>query len=255
MSYPDVAAQPRFPELEQEILAFWQGDQTFEASIERRAGAEEYVFYDGPPFANGLPHYGHLLTGFVKDAVPALSHDARRPCRPALRMGLPRSARRGGGRATARHLRPPGDHRLRHREVQRLLPVVRPQVHGGVGAGTWPPARWVDFENDYRTLDLPYMESVMWAFKRLWDLGLVYEGFRVLPYSWALETPLSNTETRMDDVYKQVQDPALTVGFELESGERLLAGRRRRRGRCRRTSRSPSTRRSTTPWSSWTVDG
>ncbi|CAB4890571.1 unannotated protein [freshwater metagenome] len=84
-------------------------------------------------------------------------------------------------------------------------------------------ARWVDFANDYKTLDVSYMESVMWAFKTLWDKGLIYEGFRVLPYSWALETPLSNTETRMDDAYKQVQDPALTVAFVLETGESLLA--------------------------------
>ena len=72
-------------------------------------------------------------------------------------------------------------------------------------------ARWVDFDNDYKTLDLAYMESVMWAFKTLWDKGLVYEGFRVLAYCWRCETPLSNTETRMDDVYRDRQDPALTV--------------------------------------------
>ena len=84
-------------------------------------------------------------------------------------------------------------------------------------------ARWVDFDNDYKTLDLSYMESVMWAFKTLWDKGLIYEGFRVIAYCWRCETPLSNTETRMDDVYRDRQDPALTVGFELESGERLLA--------------------------------
>ena len=84
-------------------------------------------------------------------------------------------------------------------------------------------ARWVDFDNDYKTLDLSYMESVMWAFKTLWDKGLIYEGFRVIAYCWRCETPLSNTETRMDDVYRDRQDPALTVGFELDSGERLLA--------------------------------
>jgi len=84
-------------------------------------------------------------------------------------------------------------------------------------------ARWVDFENDYKTLDLPYMESVMWAFKTLHDKGLIYEGFRVLAYCWRCETPLSNTETRMDDVYRDRQDPALTVRFALETGESLLA--------------------------------
>ncbi len=84
-------------------------------------------------------------------------------------------------------------------------------------------ARWVDFENDYKTLDLPYMESVMWAFRSLWDKGLIYEGFRVLAYCWRCETPLSNTETRMDDVYRDRQDPALTVAFQLDSGEKILA--------------------------------
>ena len=88
-------------------------------------------------------------------------------------------------------------------------------------------ARWVDFEHDYKTLDLDYMESVMWAFKSLWDKGLIYEGFRVLAYCWRCETPLSNTETRMDDVYVDRQDPALTVAFELLdgpwAGARLLA--------------------------------
>jgi isoleucyl-tRNA synthetase len=107
-------------------------------------------------------------------------------------------------------------------------------------------ARWVDFDNDYKTLDLDYMESVMWAFKTLWDKGLVYEGYRVLAYCWRCETPLSNTETRMDDVYRDRQDPALTVWFELETGERILAGPPPR-GRCRRTSRSPWAPTSTTP--------
>lgn len=84
-------------------------------------------------------------------------------------------------------------------------------------------ARWVDFEHGYKTLDLSYMESVMWAFRTLWDKGLIYEGFRVLAYCWRCETPLSNTETRMDDVYRNRQDPALTVSFVLETGERILA--------------------------------
>jgi hypothetical protein len=84
-------------------------------------------------------------------------------------------------------------------------------------------ARWVDFDNDYKTLDRDYMESVMWALKTLWDKGLMYEGYRVLAYCWRCETPLSNTETRMDDTYRDRQDPAVTVWFELETGERVLA--------------------------------
>ena len=85
-------------------------------------------------------------------------------------------------------------------------------------------ARWVDFEHDYKTLDLPYMESVMWAFRQLWDKGLVYQGFKVLPYCWRCETPLSNHELRMDDdTYAERQDPSVTVRFKLETGEWLLA--------------------------------
>jgi len=88
-------------------------------------------------------------------------------------------------------------------------------------------ARWVDFDNDYRTMDLSYMESVMWAFKSLWDKGLIYEGYRVVPYSWAAQTPLSNFETRLDDSFRMRQDPALTVTFQLHAkhGEAIAPGR------------------------------
>jgi isoleucyl-tRNA synthetase len=229
-SYPEVESQPDLPALEQRILEFWDRDDTFAASIEQRgrrgseAGeADEFVFYDGPPFANGLPHYGHLLTGFVKDAVPR--YRTMRGQRVERRFGwdchgLPAEAE------AERQLGISGvqaitDHGIAEFNAYCHTSVLR-------YTSEWEryvtrQARWVDFANDYKTLDLPYMESVMWAFQQLWNKGLVYEGFRVLPYSWALETPLSNSETRMDDAYKQVQDPALTVGFALESGELLLA--------------------------------
>ena len=113
-------------------------------------------------------------------------------------------------------------------------------------------ARWVDFENDYRTMDLSFMESVLWAFKRLYDKGLAYEGYRVLPYCWECETPLSNFETRQDDSYRDRTDPAITVRFDLEpvdDGPELpAAGRsgcspgRRRLGRCPPISPSRSDR-------------
>ena len=186
-------------------------------------GDNEFVFYDGPPFANGLPHYGHLLTGFVKDAVPR--YQTMRGRRVERRFGwdchgLPAEVE---GREGARHLRPPRDHRVRHRQAS-TTPAAR-ACCGTPRSGSdyvTRQARWVDFDNDYKTLDLDYMESVMWAFKTLWDKGLIYEGFRVLAYCWRCETPLSNTETRMDDVYRDRQDPALTVWFELDDGERML---------------------------------
>ena len=227
MAYPSVDPQPSFPAVEAEVLAFWEGDKTFPASVEQRPagaeGANEYVFYDGPPFANGLPHYGHLLTGFVKDAVPR--YQAMRGRRVERRFGwdchgLPAEVE------AEKELGLSGRPEIVDYGIDRFNDACRTSVLRYTNE--WEryvtrQARWVDFENDYKTLDLPYMESVMWAFRSLWDKGLLYEGFRVLAYCWRCETPLSNTETRMDDVYKDRQDPALTVWFELEDGRRILA--------------------------------
>ena len=227
MTYPKVNSQPNFPALENETLEFWATDGTFQASLDQRDagtnGTNEYVFYDGPPFANGLPHYGHLLTGFVKDAVPR--YQTMQGKRVERRFGwdchgLPAEAE------AERQLGISGRQAITDFGIEKFNDYCKESVLRYTS--DWEryvtrQARWVDFANDYKTLDVSYMESVMWAFKTLWDKGLIYEGFRVLPYSWALETPLSNTETRMDDAYKQVQDPALTVAFVLETGESLLA--------------------------------
>ncbi len=227
MTYPKVDSQPNFPALENETLEFWATDGTFQASLDQRDagtnGDNEYVFYDGPPFANGMPHYGHLLTGFVKDAVPR--YQTMQGKRVERRFGwdchgLPAEAE------AERQLGISGRQAITDFGIEKFNEYCKESVLRYTS--DWEryvtrQARWVDFANDYKTLDVSYMESVMWAFKTLWDKGLIYEGFRVLPYSWALETPLSNTETRMDDAYKQVQDPALTVAFVLETGESLLA--------------------------------
>ena len=153
----------------------------------------------------------------------ALPDDARPARRAPLRLGLPRPARRG--RQAEKELGISGHPEITRFGIDKFNDACRTSVlrytdewHRYVTR----QARWVDFENDYKTLDLPYMESVMWAFKTLWDKGLIYEGFKVLAYCWRCETPLSNTETRMDDVYRDRQDPALTVMFELETGERIL---------------------------------
>ena len=227
MTYPQVDPQPNFPAIETETLKFWQEDNTFVASVEQHPStgdaSNEFVFYDGPPFANGLPHYGHLLTGFVKDAVPR--YQTMRGKRVERRFGwdchgLPAEAE------AERQLGISGTQAITDYGIDKFNDYCKVSVLQYTA--DWEryvtrQARWVDFTNDYKTLDTSYMESVMWAFKAVWDKGLIYEGFRVLPYSWALETPLSNTETRMDDAYKMVQDPALTVAFVLESGDNLLA--------------------------------
>ena len=225
--YPDVPQSPNFPEIETRTLDFWARDDTFKASVERNpageGGANEYVFYDGPPFANGLPHYGHIITGFVKDAVPR--YRTMRGRRVERRFGwdchgLPAEVE------AEQQLGISGKPEILAMGVRAFNEACRTSVLRYTDE--WERyvtrmARWVDFENDYKTLDLTYMESVMWAFKSLYDKGLVYEGFKVLAYCWRCETPLSNTETRMDDVYANRQDPALTVWFQLETGERALA--------------------------------
>ena len=220
----EVPAQPDFPELEQRALAYWNSHGTFRESVSHRDGGSEFVFYDGPPFANGLPHYGHLLTGYVKDIVPRFK--TMRGQKVDRRFGwdchgLPAEV-----------------------EAERLLGISGKADILKMGIDTFNEAcrdsvlrytrdweeyvtrqaRWVDFENDYKTLDLPYMESVMWAFKQLHAKGLIYEGFKVLPYCWRCETPLSNHELRMDDdVYTDRTDPSVTVRFKLETGEWILA--------------------------------
>ena len=227
MPYPKVDPQPNFPAVEDEVRAFWAADATFVASVDNRPagvnGANEFVFYDGPPFANGLPHYGHLLTGFVKDAVPR--YQTMRGRRVERRFGwdchgLPAEVE------AEKELGISGHPEIARFGIDKFNDACRTSVLRYTNE--WEryvtrQARWVDFERDYKTLDLSYMESVMWAFRTLWDKGLIYEGFRVLAYCWRCETPLSNTETRMDDVYLNRQDPALTVWFTLETGERILA--------------------------------
>ena len=225
--YPPVSSQPNLPALEREVLARWAREYSFQQSIDMRDagtdGSNEFVFYDGPPFANGLPHYGHLLTGYVKDAVPR--YQTMRGRRVERRFGwdchgLPAEVQ------AEKELGISGHPEISAFGVDKFNDACRSSVLQFTEE--WRDyvtrqARWVDFDNDYKTLDLDYMESVMWAFKTLWDKGLIYEGFRVLAYCWRCETPLSNTETRMDDVYRDRQDPAVTVWFELETGERILA--------------------------------
>ncbi|MEZ5098014.1 MAG: isoleucine--tRNA ligase [Nocardioides sp.] len=222
-----VPASPRFPDIEEAVLAYWAADETFQASIDQREagaeGANEFVFYDGPPFANGLPHYGHLLTGYVKDVVPR--YQTMRGHRVERRFGwdthgLPAEleAMSQLGIKTKEEILELGigTFNAKCREsVMRYTQDWRDYVTR--------QARWVDFDNDYRTLNPEYMESVIWAFKKLYDQGLVYEGFRILPYCWNDQTPLSNHELRMDDdVYQSRQDPAITVGYRLSTGELAL---------------------------------
>jgi isoleucyl-tRNA synthetase len=228
MTYPlnsvgganEVPASPRFPEIEKGILAFWKGDKTFQASVDQREGCDEWVFYDGPPFANGLPHYGHLLTGYAKDLFPRFQTMRGKQVHRRFGWdthGLPAELE------AMRQLGITEKHEIEDMGIAVFNAKARESVLEYTSQ--WQDlvdraARWVDFENDYKTLDVTYMESVIWAFKRLYDKGLAYEGFRVLPYCWHDETPLSNHELRMDDdVYKMRQDQSVTVTFPLDGAK------------------------------------
>src|SRR5882757_5032069 len=180
MSYPKksssgqngVPASPRFPEIEQGILAFWKDDGTFQASIDQREGNDEWVFYDGPPFANGLPHYGHLLTGYAKDLFPRFQTMRGKQVHRRFGWdthGLPAELdlfRQLG--ITEKH------------EIEDMgIDVFNAKARESVLEYTreWQEyvtrmARWVDFENDYKTLDITFMESVLWAFKQLYQKSL-----------------------------------------------------------------------------------
>ncbi len=223
--YPEVPSQPSFPTIEERILARWAATRTFERSVDARAaGVNEYVFYDGPPFANGLPHYGHLLTGFVKDVVPR--YQTMRGRRVERRFGwdchgLPAEV------AAEKELGVSGRGPVLDFGMARFNAACQSLVLRYTEE--WKryvtrQARWVDFDHDYKTMDLSYMESVLWAFKRLYDKGLAYEGYRVLPYCWECETPLSNFETRADDAYQDRHDPAITVMFDLDPEGFPVAG-------------------------------
>ncbi|SFO92118.1 isoleucine--tRNA ligase [Amycolatopsis rubida] len=224
-----VPSQPSFPALEESVLAYWESDRTFQATVDARPegtnGDNEYVFYDGPPFANGLPHYGHLLTGYVKDIVPRYQtmkgkHVERRFGWDTHGLPAELEAMRQLGITETTEIEEMGIAKFNEASRESVLRYT----------DEWRDyvtrqARWVDFDNDYKTLDVTYMESVLWAFKRLWDKGLVYEGYRVLPYCWRDATPLSNHELGMDaDVYRNRQDPAVTVGFRLEGNDNDLDG-------------------------------
>ena len=215
-----VAPSPSFPAIERDVLEHWRLSDTFRRSVSNREGCEEWVFYDGPPFANGLPHYGHLLTGYAKDIFPRFHTMRGKQVHRRFGWdthGLPAEleAERQLGITDKSQIEEMGIAAFNQAAKDSVLKYTK----------EWEEyvtrqARWVDFENDYKTLDVTFMESVIWAFKQLHDKGLAYEGYRVLPYCWRDQTPLSNHELRMDDdVYQSRQDQSVTVTFPLTGAE------------------------------------
>ncbi|NBO18074.1 MAG: isoleucine--tRNA ligase, partial [Proteobacteria bacterium] len=219
--YPDVQPSPEFPQLEEAVLAHWQKEKLFAQSVSARPAStggknNEYIFYDGPPFANGLPHYGHLLTGFVKDVFAR--YHTMLGARVERRFGwdchgLPAemgSEKELGisGRGAIMNF---GIGKFNEHCRSSVMKYTREWEHY-----VTRQARWVDFAGDYKTMDVNFMESVIWAFSELYKKGYIYESHRVLAYSWAAETPVSNFETKLDNSYREREDKAITVAFELK---------------------------------------
>ena len=200
-----------FPELDQRILEFWDSIDAFRTSIASRDPDTEYTFYDGPPFATGSPHYGNLLQGVIKDIVPR--YWTMRGHRVERRFGwdthgLPVEME------VEKQLGVSGPREIHELGVDKFNEACRTMVNSVTG--DWEEitrrlGRWVDFEDDYKTMDVDFMESVWWVFGELWKKGLVYRDFKVLPYSYGATTPLSNFEANLD--YRDVDDPAVTVAL------------------------------------------
>ena len=218
--YAEVKAKPDFVELEKEVLKFWDKDNTFEKSVHNRDGAAEFVFYDGPPFANGTPHYGHIMVSYVKDVVARFQTMNGKKVERRLGWdchGLPAEM------SAEKQLGVSGRKQIEAYGVEKFNDFCRKDVlkYSGIWVEMFKRiGRWVDFNHDYKTMNLSFMESVIHNFKALYDKGLVYEDYRVLPYSWAAETPLSNFEVNLG--YRDKTDNAITVMFTLETGQKIL---------------------------------
>jgi isoleucyl-tRNA synthetase len=216
-----VDAQAHFPDLEQKVLSLWEELDAFPESNRRRQNGEPFVFYDGPPFATGTPHYGHLLTSTIKDIVPRYWNMRGHPVERRFGWdchGLPIEAlaQEALGLAGTSQIMALGVDAFNAQCRQMVLTYVAEWRKTITRMG-----RWVDFDNDYKTMDPTYMESVWWVFKQLWEKGRIYKSYRIMPYSYKLTTPLSNFEANSN--YKQVQDPAITVAFRVRAGAEKLA--------------------------------
>lgn len=212
-------------EMEEKILEFWRTNKIFEKSLAKESPKGEFVFYDGPPFATGLPHYGHILASAIKDLIPRYKtmrgfHIPRRWGWDCHGLPIENIAEKG--------LKISGKKQIEEIGVKKFNEYARSRVLDFIGE--WQKTvdrigRWVDFEGSYKTMSNSYMESVWWALKQVYDRGLMYEGTRVLPYCPRCETPIANSEIAMDNSYREIKDLSVYVKFELEEepGTYLLA--------------------------------
>lgn len=210
----DLSKTPNFPELEEQVLGFWDADQTFKKSVDERPADNAYVFYDGPPFATGLPHYGHILASTIKDVVPRYwtmkGYRVERvwgwDCHglPIENMIEGELQLKGGKKGIEAYGIDNFNQACRAAILRfdKDWEVIIKRI-----------GRWVDFQNSYKTMDKNYMESVWWGFSKLCENDHVYQGRKVVLYCPRCATPLSNFEIAMDNSYKDVDDNSLYVKF------------------------------------------
>lgn len=214
--FKPVSNKVNFPAMEEEILKFWADENVFEQSLKLRQSGAPFVFYDGPPFATGLPHYGHLLAGTIKDIIPRYMtmrghYVERRFGWDCHGLPIEALAQEALGLAGAGAIKEAGVDVFNEKCRSMVLTYVNEWRKTVSRMG-----RWVDFDQDYKTMDLSFMETIWWVFKQLWDQGRIYRDYRIMPYSWKLTTTLSNFEANSN--YKQVQDPDITVRVKVKSG-------------------------------------
>jgi isoleucyl-tRNA synthetase len=212
-----------FVEAEKKVFDFWREHRTFEKTLEKTSKGKQYIFYDGPPFATGLPHHGHIVASTLKDVVP----------RYFTMKGFYVSRRFGWdchGLPIEQEIDKKFQMSASDFVAQFGVAKYNNECRGIVDryVNEWEKTigrlgRWVDFKNDYKTMDLPFMESVWWVFKSIWDKGLIYQGNKIVPYSPALQTALSNFEAGQN--YQDIQDPAITILFRSrEDADTYYAG-------------------------------
>lgn len=213
---------PDFNEKELEILKFWKDQSIFEKSLEQTKDGQPFVFYDGPPFATGLPHHGHILISAVKDAFGRYKTMRGNYVRRVWGWdchGLPIE------NIVEAKLGISGKKQIEEIGIDKFNQTCRENVLTYVeewGKMVDRMGRWVDFEHSYKTMDTTFMESVWWGIKQVWDKGLIYEDFKVLLYCSRCETPLSNFEVAMDNSYQDVTEESVFVKFKLVPGQRIL---------------------------------
>ena len=212
--FKPVSNKVQFPRMEEDVLKYWAEADVFRKSLDRNRGKDRYTFYDGPPFATGLPHYGHLLAGTIKDIVPRYQtmrgkYVERRFGWDTHGLPIEALAQDALGVSGTPEIKALGVDKFNEQCRSMVLKYVSEWRKTVTRMG-----RWVDFDHDYKTMNPDFMETIWWVFKQLWNQGRVYRSHRIMPYSWKLSTPLSNFEAGSN--YKDVQDPTVTVRVKVE---------------------------------------